>query len=145
MKMSLHLPQRLKNNSNPFSIASALNRVWGQHSGFRLEIEFVESPDVPGTIKIVATEKSSSHVHADYPQTIFMNTNIFGAEFDNTLAHELGHILGFPDCYVTLYDQGTKSIVYYELDQENFMCSPASLGKLPKDYIDQVTAQVCDF
>ncbi len=39
------------------------------------------------------------------------------------LAHEYGHALGFPDCYIEFYDEDEEAIINYQLDVENIMCS----------------------
>ncbi len=40
-----------------------------------------------------------------------------------TLAHEIGHTMGFVDCYVEFWDSTLPGFVYYNLDQTNLMCS----------------------
>ena len=40
-----------------------------------------------------------------------------------TVAHEAGHLLGFPDCYLEYVDENTNEAVYYEINQHNIMCS----------------------
>lgn len=44
---------------------------------------------------------------------------------DEILAHEFGHILGFFDCYIDLWDEAAQTQTYYELDRTNLMCSLA--------------------
>ena len=63
------------------------------------------------------------------------------------VAHELGHSLGFPDCYFESWDQARKSFVYFELKshQGNLMCSVDRASKIPDDYFVQLKNQYCSF
>ena len=40
-----------------------------------------------------------------------------------TIRHELGHVLGFKDCYVEFYDEEAEEMVNYQIDTSNIMCS----------------------
>ena len=40
-----------------------------------------------------------------------------------TIRHEFGHVLGFPNCYLEFYDNDTATMVSYQLDVTNLMCS----------------------
>jgi hypothetical protein len=57
-----------------------------------------------------------------------------------TVAHEFGHILGFPDCYLEFYDKDEKAMIYYNLNEHNLMCSrdgkvlPEHLAELKRVY-----------
>lgn len=42
-----------------------------------------------------------------------------------TIRHEFGHALGFPDCYVEFWDETEASMISYQLDVTNLMCSLA--------------------
>lgn len=58
------------------------------------------------------------------------------------LAHELGHILGFPDCYFEFYDKNnTQDIIYYTLDPRNLMCSLG--GKILERYRKLLIDKYC--
>lgn len=56
------------------------------------------------------------------------------------LTHELGHIIGFPDCYVEFYEAESDSFVSYSIDESNIMCSgrgrvlPGHFKKIQKEY-----------
>ncbi len=81
------------------------------------------------SIKIVHDNNTTQHVskYLDY-YSIIINSNInFHDEFDGyTIAHEFGHILGFPDCYIEYWDDKKESFVYFSLDQSDFMCAYAN-------------------
>lgn len=57
-------------------------------------------------------------------------------EIQHVFAHEFGHLLGFQDCYVELYDESKDEFLVYELDTTNIMCSGA--GKVQTSMIDQL-------
>jgi hypothetical protein len=51
------------------------------------------------------------------------NRPVTDASAQWTIRHEFGHILGFPDCYLEFYDEERATIVNYEIDSDNIMCS----------------------
>jgi hypothetical protein len=51
------------------------------------------------------------------------NSDMQDPENETVLAHEFGHALGFPDCYVEFYDDDEQAIINYQLDVQNIMCS----------------------
>lgn len=59
-----------------------------------------------------------------------------------TFAHELGHVLGFVDCYVEYFAPDTASVVYYSLDVSDRMCAlsghkkPTHLQSLVSAYVN---------
>lgn len=52
------------------------------------------------------------------------------------VAHEFGHLLGFPDCYIEYIEAETLEQVYYTLDYSNLMCSLD--GKIKQQHIDEI-------
>ncbi|MDZ4676895.1 MAG: hypothetical protein SGI74_05225 [Oligoflexia bacterium] len=40
-----------------------------------------------------------------------------------TIRHEFGHVLGLPDCYVEFYDRSVETMISYQIDTTNLMCS----------------------
>ncbi len=50
------------------------------------------------------------------------------------LAHEIGHVFGFKDCYVEFFDCPLQELIYYEIDNQDLMCSLAG-NVLEKHFI----------
>jgi len=50
------------------------------------------------------------------------------------LAHEFGHTLGFPDCYLEFFDEEKQMIVAYQIHLDNIMCSRA--GRMQNVHYD---------
>jgi hypothetical protein len=67
------------------------------------------------------------HVNGLGGNTIFMNSRQPITEYDANwiVRHEFGHVLGFPDCYVEFYLVEKRTIMNYQIDADNIMCSRA--------------------
>lgn len=91
---------------------------------WKLIINFV--PESAGDHpRIVFQPDITPHVDGLGKSTIYMNSNQPITEYDAnwTIRHEFGHVLGFPDCYVEFYMEERQSIMNYQLDIDNIMCS----------------------
>jgi hypothetical protein len=55
-----------------------------------------------------------------------------------TIRHEYGHVLGFPDCYLEFYDVETETMINYQLDITDLMCSRRGAFKV--NHFDQLKA-----
>jgi hypothetical protein len=69
---------------------------------------------------------------------ITMNADQPLTEYDAqwTIRHEFGHVLGLPDCYVEFYDVDRQSIMNYQLDIDNLMCSRR--GHIQQKHVDEL-------
>ncbi|MCO4794110.1 MAG: hypothetical protein KC493_10375 [Bacteriovoracaceae bacterium] len=90
-------------------------------------------------------EGVTSHVDSDTKSLITLNPKLQGLSLTKTLAHEIGHVIGFKDCYVEFFDPNERKLVYYELDRQkgNIMCSLERGYKAPDDYIKQLADHYC--
>ncbi len=81
---------------------------------------------------------ATPHVEGVGGNTITMDANAPLAEYDVqwTIRHEFGHILGFPDCYLEFFDDRSQTMVSYQLDISNLMCSRR--GHLKQTHYDQL-------
>ncbi len=78
------------------------------------------------------------HVNGLGGDEITMNSDQPLTEYDAqwTIRHEFGHVLGLPDCYVEYYDSERESIVNYQLDIDNLMCSRH--GHIQQKHVDEL-------
>lgn len=111
--------------------------------GWRLRLVKVSSANLPGVSKTA----SISFRAGKLPTTIMGHTILMDENTDlddpiaqNTIKHEFGHVLGFPDCYLEFFDSSLSSMTLYELNQEDLMCSsagtvlPSHFEKMKKAY-----------
>lgn len=117
--------------------------AWARDDKFEIEINFVEKGR--STPRIARTNSHHSYVTELDPYKIHLAQNLERNALKKILEHEFGHVLGFPDCYVEYLERDSKTLVYFELDPTNRMCTLSSRGRLLDDHIDQLTQQACEF
>jgi hypothetical protein len=78
------------------------------------------------------------HVNGLGGDRITMNADQPMTEYDAqwTIRHEFGHVIGMPDCYIEFYDSDRQSIVNYQLDIDNLMCSRH--GHIQQKHVDEL-------
>ncbi len=82
--------------------------------------------------------------------TFWINRNtLYYSNAAKVFAHEIGHLLGFPDCYISFYDfrGAQRETIYYPTDIDNLMCdghrgsiSTKQINQLVKVYEDHFLA-----
>jgi len=89
-------------------------------------------------VQVIWQPGITPHVPGLGSGTIYMDANAPISEYDVqwTIRHEFGHVLGFPDCYMELYDSTAEAIVSYQLDTTNLMCSRQ--GHLQQTHVDEM-------
>lgn len=114
---------------------------WWQSDEAKVRLNFVKS-DSSDAIAINLKSSGPSFVDFDKPEVINLGP---GQTIPIILAHELGHSLGFPDCYFEGWDKAKKGFVYYELDEfsDNLMCGIHADAKVPTDYFLQLQKHYC--
>ena len=98
---------------------SAVERYWKLNDDFNVKIDFEETNNNRlASINIV--ENTIAHVLNFRTLYISHNDLYYNPQ---TVAHEAGHLLGFPDCYLEYVDETSNEAVYYEINNHNIMCS----------------------
>lgn len=118
----------------------AANWWSSQSEEFRLKI--IASSE-PYAVSITHVEAGPSHVNMQERRQIHLGP---GLSHPLIIAHEIGHILGFPDCYFEAWDQERSAFVYIELDPSgnNLMCNVKQSSKIPNNYFQQLKAKYCN-
>ncbi len=113
---------------------------------FSLKLELVRgySDDV---VTILPTNKEISYVPDENNRLVYLSTSQDLLTTKRVFAHEFGHVLGFPDCYIEFFDDSKKELVYYEIakSSNNIMCSLRSNVQVPDDYFIQLAENSCIF
>ncbi len=108
-------------------ISSSAETAWYWNAS-QLKIEFIKSSDVNhisfDTPRVEFKAGATPHVDMQHG-VITMDENVPTNDLStkSILAHEFGHVLGFPDCYVEFYDEEKSAMINYQLDLNNIMCS----------------------
>ncbi len=145
-KDKIELPLKVTFSSDDFylnaELAQAIADMW-QNEQFQIKID----PNAKNTLNVVYINSGISHVLENNNFTIFLERSFDREEMKRVIAHEFGHIFGFPDCYVEFYDNKTSEIIYYELKDKktNLMCSLNKNSKVPEQYFQQIIQNSCKF
>lgn len=93
-------------------------------------------------LKILRKGSGPAHVNMNDRSAIVISPN---HDSELILAHELGHILGFPDCYYEAWSEERQAFIYIELDPNgsNLMCTLRPEAHIPQDYFDQLKQAYC--
>lgn len=120
---------------------------WSNQS-LRVAINYIESKEAKAVFK--KTKRSVSFVKTKQDKKILhLSDKLSSFQRPIIFAHEVGHLLGFPDCYVEFYDSKKKEIVYYSLDSaqagasKNIMCGLNMNAKVLDSYLEQLSISLC--
>jgi hypothetical protein len=107
---------------------NSVESAW-KGNGWALRLNYLDTEDAEKP-HIVFEPGVTPHVNRLGGSEIVMDENVplEGSLNRSAFAHEFGHIIGFPDCYVEFYDQNRGVMVNYQADLANIMCS--RLGKV---------------
>lgn len=127
------------------SLLGSIQTTWSKN-GLKINFTRVYS-DNGGVLKIVQIVGGISYVSDDQPMTIHLSNDLDMMTIRRVVAHEFGHILGFPDCYIEFFNPKESQLIYYEISDKNFnlMCSVKVGALVEDDYIDQIKQNSCKF
>ncbi len=126
-------------------LLSSVENIWNSKN-FSLKLELVKEYR-EGVVQILPTSKGISYVPDNNNRLVYLSTTLEFDENKHVLAHEFGHVLGFPDCYIEYFDDSKKELVYYEFSKNNtnIMCSLKAGVSVPDDYFSQLSENSCVF
>lgn len=126
-------------------IINNIEKVWSKNK-LKLQISSV-STGMEYDLKVTAIQNELSHVKNNDLTTMYLDKELDRMTIVSVAAHEFGHNLGFPDCYIEYFDTAKNALVYYELSPKNrnIMCSLKAGYKVEDEYIDQIVEKTCKF
>ncbi len=113
-------------------IINAVERYWNFDPRFKIKVLFIENNKKYDTSSLDVIRLENQGRGASFYKRKSDGSDLISLDVDDVkdeyllkkiFAHELGHLLGFNDCYVEYYNEKSKEIIYYEMDDENLMCS----------------------
>jgi hypothetical protein len=113
---------------------------------FSLKLELVKNFN-EDVVVILPTDKAISYVPDSNNRLVYLSLSNDRETMKRVIAHEFGHVLGFPDCYIEFFDDSKKELVYYEILQKNInlMCSLRREAIIPDNYFIQLSQNACKF
>ena len=120
-----------------------MERKWGEGE-IQLKLIRVKGPS-DNVVTLEWNSSSVSFVQYARAMVINMSEQLSYKKLMLVYAHELGHVLGFPDCYLEFYESSTEQTIYYDLDfdQDNLMCDTHFGAKAPESYLQQIVDKAC--
>lgn len=92
---------------------------------WNMELDYIEGQAFPQTAYLEFKPNVTPHVAGGNQIVMDANTALEEYGVMWTIRHEFGHILRIPDCYHEFYDSASNTMINYQLDTKDLMCSRA--------------------
>lgn len=145
--LEIDSPARSMINSKGFSVEEFMRRVEAFWESDNIKIRLV--PEDKASLVLEFENSSQSYFQSfDFRTSrarVVLSSYLSGPQLFRTAAHELGHALGFPDCYLEAYDLDLNRIMYFELGSKapDLMCSLGPSAKAREHAFIQLKQQYC--
>jgi hypothetical protein len=149
-KIVMTIPSYFPNETVKNITTTSIQKYWNDNDRLEIKLDFKNAAG-PNTFSIDLHDGNGSFVNSKRPNVINLSKPYFDSYRGNyakvvtVIAHEFGHVLDFPDCYVEFYDESTKEKVYYEVEPGNLMCSLGPRAKIPEQYFEELISEKCSF
>ncbi len=86
------------------------------NEAIKLSFEIVSEKIIAddNVIEITPSIGFTSYVPDNNNRIVYLSDKLDFSSKQKVLAHEFGHVLGFPDCYIEFFDEKEKELIYYE-------------------------------
>jgi len=135
-------------NNHQIDYKPLLERIskeyFNSKKGFEVKFDFVQEYD-PNKHVFIRFEKGAvSHVAHDDPLVITIGEEYKRnfVSLKSLLAHELGHVLGLPDCYVEFFNQKNE-LFYYYIEPQNLMCKIGTWSRFSSSAFEKIKKKKC--
>jgi hypothetical protein len=121
-----------------------INRQYYQTEKF--QVFFEPTPPQNSEVNIVWRAEVVSHVDLNTLNEVTLSDTLRSAPISKaaaTLAHELGHILGLPDCYIEYFSNKENQMNYFELEPSNLMCRATAENRLSVENFEAIFKHHC--
>lgn len=121
-----------------------VSKLWSSEETEKFNVRF-EVAKENEKADVILEWKKEGVSHSDGNNKIVLNSLLNPGQLAIVLAHEMGHIFGFPDCYEEFWDQEKQQYVYYELGGKsgNIMCSIMNGNRIPNRYKIELRQRAC--
>lgn len=119
-----------------------VNEKW---QSSEVEVRLKWDAKAENKIRILWSQEGLSYVDRKKPYEMVLAEGANFSQLLLTFAHELGHVLGLPDCYHEFYDEKEKEVVYYTLDPSgtNLMCHMHGDASIRQEDLKGLIDRVC--
>ncbi|MCM2279497.1 MAG: hypothetical protein NDJ89_15585 [Oligoflexia bacterium] len=99
------------------TLAHAIETTWSHSLGERREsvLARFDETELPGIFRLLLGQEAGSRAFVSFTQK---TVNLYPEIVASTIAHEIGHVLGFPDHYYTVWEPATCTYLTQSRDDD---------------------------
>lgn len=123
-------------------LTSLVEEKWSSEN---VKVKLIWDEAASKKVSIHWSDKNLSFVDKARPYEMVLAHGMTHNQLLLTISHELGHVLGLPDCYHEFYDEKEKAVIYYTLDKtgKNLMCNLDDNAVITSEALESLIENVC--